>query len=283
MRDIKLLVDSREPKSVREALKDNGVEHTVVTLDVGDFQILHDGQLILSVERKTWSDLESARITGRFEDQLKRALANACEHTAMHVLLVEDPKVKSDEELRQNPKQNKGIMAASTLNRCVLQRGVGVLRSCDSKDTACLLAWIKRKCESEKLLHEIDAEETYGKRTIDLCHRPYHGGVIHAKKRKNEDNPEAYWVNMLTVIRGSSEKIARSITANYCDAAALIAHAEREAKRSGKPDVVAQADALLERITIFESNRRVGPALARRITACLMGSRKKSVETPAAP
>ncbi|KAK3288638.1 hypothetical protein CYMTET_3856 [Cymbomonas tetramitiformis] len=279
MRDIKLLVDSREPKGVRDALRSDGVLHTIATLDVGDFHFLYGTKLLLTVERKTWSDLESARITGRFEDQLKRALTNACERNAMHVILVEDSTIRSDEELRKDPKVNRGIMAASALNRCVLQRGVGVLRSRDSKDTARLLDWIKRKCENECLLPEIDAGEAYGKRTIEMCNRPYHGGVIHAKKRKNEDNPEACWVNMLTVIRGSSEKIARSIAAEYCDAAALISSAEEGSASSGKANVVSRADALLERIPVLGSNRRVGPALARRITACLMGSRKEPNET----
>ncbi|KAK3288866.1 hypothetical protein CYMTET_3690 [Cymbomonas tetramitiformis] len=269
---VNLVVDSREPRTMRDALVQEKVVHTVSTLDTADFHFIHEGTLLATVERKTWSDLESARITGRFEDQLNRALAHACQTGAMHFLLVEEPVVRSDERLRAEP-TNKGLMAASAINRCMLQRGVSVLRTCDTKDTARLLAWIKRKCEREHLLTERETTEPYGSRALDTRRNSYSGGVVHAKKRKNQDNPEACWINMLTVIPGMSENVARSIKDVFADAAELIAMAKK--RKQDHPtitSIVKHATVLVADVKVGGSKRRVGPALAGRVTSCLMGS-----------
>eukprot|EP00854_Cymbomonas_tetramitiformis_P001875 gene1875-2546_t len=271
-RKVNLIVDSREPRNLRDALTEEKVEHTIFTLDTADFHFTHESTLLATVERKTWSDLENARISGRFEDQLNRALAHAYQNGAMHFILVEDPVVRSDECLRTEP-TNRGLMAASALNRCMLQRGVSVLRSSDTKDTVRLLAWIKRKCETEFTFNERGTSDPRAAQIQNAMRGPYHGGVVHAKKRKNVENPEACWINMLTVIPGVSENVARSISDIYDDAAQLMEQAKkRKQDRKTATSVLTHATDLLADVKVRESKRRVGPAIAGRVTACLLGS-----------
>ncbi|KAK3234598.1 hypothetical protein CYMTET_10812 [Cymbomonas tetramitiformis] len=269
---VSLVVDSREPQSVRNALSELEVRHEQACLDVGDFHVVRDGRLLLTLERKTWSDLENARVSGRFDDQLVRALANGCDKEAMHFIVLEDARVRSNAELRDERTSNSGLMASSAINRCILQKGVGVFRTADTRDTAHLLKWIIKKCETESVLIDNVAGNQYGKRGIGCAKGPYYGGVIHAKKSKNQDSPIACWVNMLTVIRGLSENAARSISDHYSDALMLFQAAQSRKQSLGKGNLVTHATDLLSQVAIKNSKRKVGHAVAKRVTACLFAS-----------
>ncbi|KAK3283639.1 hypothetical protein CYMTET_8671 [Cymbomonas tetramitiformis] len=273
MREVMLRVDSREPRALREALEAVGVRYKDATLDTGDFHFMHEDRLLVSVERKTWSDLESAKMHGRFHDQMKRALSHACATNSAHFLLVEDSVVRSHDTLRAKDDSNKGIIANSTINRCILQRGVGVFRTKDLRDTASLLKWIRDKCERESVLHESVAGSTeYATRTAAHAIAPYRGGVIHAKKSANQDNPIACWINMLTVVKGMSEKAASCISEEYGDVAALIRESKRRSKKDSSRSLTAHAIDAVADVRVKGSQRRVGPAVAKRVVECLLGS-----------
>ncbi|KAK3255178.1 hypothetical protein CYMTET_35651 [Cymbomonas tetramitiformis] len=273
MREVTLHVDSREPRALREALDTLGVRYQHATFDTGDFHFVHDGKLLVSVERKTWSDLESAKMNGRFDDQLKRALSHACDTDSAHFLLVEDSVVRSHETLRANAGSNRGLIANSAINRCILQHGVGVFRTNNLRDTASLLKWIQEKCERESVLHEGVAEALgYGLRTVARALAPYRGGVIHAKKSANQDNPGACWINMLTVVKGMSEKAASCISEEYGDVPALLRESKRRRKANPSRSLTAHAITAVADVRVNGCKRRVGPAVAKRVVDCLLGS-----------
>eukprot|EP00854_Cymbomonas_tetramitiformis_P030626 gene30626-38323_t len=275
---VLLVVDSREPQSVRNALSEIQVQYEQACLDVGDFHIVRDGRLLLTLERKTWGDLENARVSGRFDDQLIRALANGCEKDAMHFVILEDARVRSNAELKKERTSNAGLMASSAVNRCILQSGVGVFRTADTRDTAQLLRWIMKKCEAESVLIDNVDGNKYGKRLRDCTNSPYYGGVIHAKKSKNQDSPTACWVNMLTVIRGLSETAARSISDQYGDAGMLFEAARSRQNKLGKGTLVTHASDLLSQVVVNNSKRKVGPAVAKRVAACLFSSTQAAAD-----
>ncbi|KAK3247920.1 hypothetical protein CYMTET_42596 [Cymbomonas tetramitiformis] len=285
-----LLVDTRESDTLLNALRDNSVPFTRRLLHTGDFHITREGRLLLTIERKTWTDLESSCIDGRFRDQLLRACAAAADAKAAHVLLVEHATVPSDARLRarigsgsrERGGRNKGIMAWSAAHRCSVMMGVPVLRTADIADTVSLLAWLLRKADEERFACDLATSDAQSEansharalRSMDNGRRGYYGGTIHAKKSQNTDNPRACWTNMLTVIRGVSEQMSRAITETYGSPFELLV--------SGLADIPdASKESIRDKIAInlcdvdIASNksrkrRRVGPTVAERLAKCLV-------------
>jgi ERCC4-type nuclease len=66
-----LKIDYREHGAI-ELLKELQITQEVVPLDVGDFQILKDEQIYLTIERKTEADLNSSIKDGRWREQKER-------------------------------------------------------------------------------------------------------------------------------------------------------------------------------------------------------------------
>eukprot|EP00854_Cymbomonas_tetramitiformis_P032679 gene32679-41564_t len=256
-----LLVDTRESDTLLNALRDNSVPFTRRLLHTGDFHITREGRLLLTIERKTWTDLESSCIDGRFRDQLLRACAAAADAKAAHVLLVEHATVPSDARVMM---------------------GVPVLRTADIADTVSLLAWLLRKADEERFACDLATSDAQSEansharalRSMDNGRRGYYGGTIHAKKSQNTDNPRACWTNMLTVIRGVSEQMSRAITETYGSPFELLV--------SGLADIPdASKESIRDKIAInlcdvdIASNksrkrRRVGPTVAERLAKCLV-------------
>ena len=72
-----LYVDSREQDNIRKILDSYGIEYTIATLPVGDYEIrTPDGDVTL--ERKTMTDFISALMSGRLEDQMRRLADKQC-------------------------------------------------------------------------------------------------------------------------------------------------------------------------------------------------------------
>jgi ERCC4-type nuclease len=80
MEDIKLLIDNREIAVLQCLIGDDHVAHTVEQLELGDFQIVHKGDIKYILERKTIADLESSVKDGRYKEQKCRCLASGAKY-----------------------------------------------------------------------------------------------------------------------------------------------------------------------------------------------------------
>lgn len=269
MNDFIAKVDTREPAKFFAALDTAGVHYERVALDVADVQIWRGNELIFTFERKTWYDMEASCVDGRFSDQLLRACTHAAERGGTHCIILEHASVPSDRTLRGEQKRdNRGLRARSAIDRCVLQHGIGVLRTADTTDTARLIFWILQKSVAERWLPDTlrlrasdDATPPHLSqlRAMDGARRGYYGGAIRTKKSGNDDTPEACWVRMLQVVRGVSEDVARAIARDY----PTVGHLTRATPRT--------RDGVAERLAkVACGKRRVGPTVARRIANCMM-------------
>ncbi|KAK3288311.1 hypothetical protein CYMTET_4201 [Cymbomonas tetramitiformis] len=251
----RLIVDTREPAHVHDALTNFGVSYERATLDVADFHIYRDNRLLFTVERKTWSDLEASCVDGRARDQLLRAASNARSHNAQHVVLLEHASVLTDAQLRNcvYGKDNRGLRARSTVDRLVLQHGVGVLRTANVMETARTLQWILEKSIKERWAPE-GGQHTCG---------AYYGGSVQSKKSANDGNPQAAWTRMLQTVRGVSETAAKAIAETYPNAKSIVdaANATDNSKR------------LLDAIASVQTSkkRKLGKSTAGRVIAALCG------------
>ena len=68
---VKLIVDNREG-SVIDQLKQLGVSHELMNMDLGDFEIQGTQGQRFIFERKTWKDLAASLADGRFKNQKDR-------------------------------------------------------------------------------------------------------------------------------------------------------------------------------------------------------------------
>lgn len=70
---MQLTIDCREHK-LAEILDQNNIEYQKQALDVGDIIVQDDHQRQIIIERKTWDDLKSSFVDGRFREQRSRLL-----------------------------------------------------------------------------------------------------------------------------------------------------------------------------------------------------------------
>ncbi|KAK3268233.1 hypothetical protein CYMTET_14298 [Cymbomonas tetramitiformis] len=181
-------------------------------------------------------------------------------------------------------------MARSATHRCSVMMGVPVLRTADIADTVSLLAWLLRKANEEHFACELatsdEASESNSHarslKAMDDGRRGYYGGSIHAKKSQNTDNPRACWTNMLTVIRGVSEQVSRSITKTYASPFELLLSGLTDVPEASRESIRNKIAANLRDVDIdgkkshnklhekTGKRRRVGPTVAERLAKCMV-------------
>ena len=133
---VKLLVDAREPSSLRERFPNSEVR----TLDIGDFQVVGEDEKPLVVfERKTWGDFASSIRGKRLGDQTARTVAFCQSNDARPVLLLEHSQVPG-----WDSKETKFLDCS--LAKYAIE-GYSVIRTRDQKHTANMIDWLKRRCE----------------------------------------------------------------------------------------------------------------------------------------
>ena len=133
---VKLLVDAREPSSLRERFPNSEVR----TLDIGDFQVVGEDEKPLVVfERKTWGDFASSIRGKRLGDQTARTVAFCQTNDARPILLLEHSQVPG-----WDSKETKFLDCS--LAKYAIE-GYSVIRTRDQKHSANMIDWLKRRCE----------------------------------------------------------------------------------------------------------------------------------------
>ncbi|CAB3407724.1 unnamed protein product [Caenorhabditis bovis] len=191
--------DNRPCKSVIEHLvKKNAINVDIRSLSVGDYlwicRKIDGTEIVLDwvVERKTWDDLKSSIIGGRYDEQKARLGMAPMRH---RVYLIE-AKSMGDVACEQ--------AVASTLSN----GGYMIQRCSDTRDTAAFLAEITLKLQNEATNSEI-------------CGVPFNQ-LQNLLKKKKAETVKDLWVRQLMVCPGMSYSRADAIADRFPSMPALL-------------------------------------------------------------
>ncbi|MFB0543321.1 MAG: ERCC4 domain-containing protein [Candidatus Bathyarchaeia archaeon] len=132
---VKVIVDHRESSSVKEALRELGVEVSVEAITPGDYVVGED----YAVERKTLSDLLSSIYQKRLFEQLRRlkeAYPQCC--------LIVEGDLEEGLGLMENP-----LVFWGTLSWAAVDCPLPILLTLDQEQTAQLLFSLARRLQGE--------------------------------------------------------------------------------------------------------------------------------------
>lgn len=183
---ITLIVDNRE-KAIIPLLT---VPFSTANLEIGDFQLLVDDQLVVLVERKSYSDLSASIIDGRYREQKKRILSQGISKV---IYLFEGD---IDSYKGSIPKDT----VYSTIVNCALRDNIQVMQSNGVEESVALI---------EKMYKNLHKYEVGGG-----CSISYQEASVKQKRNKNLTPSECY-LHQLSQIPGISYPTAKAIAAKY--------------------------------------------------------------------
>lgn len=183
---ITLIVDNRE-KAIIPLLT---VPYELANLEIGDFQLLVDDQLVVLIERKSYSDLSASIIDGRYREQKKRILSQGISKV---IYLFEGD---IDSYKGSIPKDT----VYSTIVNCTLRDNIQVLQSNGVEESVVLI---------EKMYKNLHKYEVGGG-----CLISYQEASVKQKRNKNLTPFECY-LHQLSQIPGISYPTAKAIAKEY--------------------------------------------------------------------
>src|SRR5215210_987237 len=126
-----LVVDSRE-STVKKELDTLLVEYITKQLDIGDFVLRNDDQVVTIMERKTYSDLDSSIISKHHKQQRQRLTEFREAHHCICCYILEGT-------ILDSPRLRGAV------ENMVFKHGFSVLPTKSPKHTAQMLASLKTK------------------------------------------------------------------------------------------------------------------------------------------
>lgn len=175
---------------------------TVQNLEIGDVQILFQGQPVIIIERKTVSDLAQSIKDNRYKDQKLRQLAyrdaNPCVKVAY---IIEGAFSYSDNFRCQN--MDSSILAGCIINS-VFRDGLFTISTNDLTDTVNLIKGIFDRFSKDPVKYT--KQSCAGKMIYNLSL----ASAVKTNKRENID-PQACFLMQLACIPGISSKKAQDI------------------------------------------------------------------------
>lgn len=188
-----VVVDTREPKELREALVLQGARTS--TLPVGDF-LLQDpaGTTVAIIERKTFADLASSITDGRWESQRSRLL-----ETQSGIYLIEGTEHQRLESEKRFP--TPGILRAA--EESLALRRIPVVRTQNTADTIAVIL----RLASKVLRMSGDASKRTG-------------------KPKREKSASGVMAQQLGAVTGVSADTANRLATEYPTMRTLVQHLE---------------------------------------------------------
>ena len=83
---MEIVIDSRESKLIGKFEEKNETKFSVCQLDIGDFLIKRNDEVVLVIERKTLGDLYSSIQDGRYKEQKLRLISNFKTHQIVYLI-----------------------------------------------------------------------------------------------------------------------------------------------------------------------------------------------------
>jgi ERCC4-type nuclease len=206
----------------------------VQQLPVGDALIKHGEETVLVIERKTTADFEASFLDGRYREQRTRLLA-FCQTNKARALYILEGGV--DGRLRS-------LTRAATqklIHRLMLRYGVFV--------------WITRSLEDTATTLNLLADQVREDPKVFVGEQLSYTDVMAPTKKANKDDPRAFALGALQGCPGVSAKSAGAVL---------------DAFQGSLVGIMAADEAALAGVKVGE--RRVGPAVAKRLYALLHGN-----------
>ena len=173
-------------------------EVPISQLDLGDFQILVDGQPVYILERKTIEDLVASVKDARYKEQKERTMAFCTTNNSCKFAYVLEGSMKYGDD---NPKQK---MVTGCLVNSMVRDGIPFYRTRDLAETAQLLKSIMSRVTK-------DADKYFtGRNKSDEGTGVYVDALVKQKKKDNV-NQHTVVLLQLTAIPGISTKKATEI------------------------------------------------------------------------
>jgi ERCC4-type nuclease len=207
----------------------NGIVVDRRRLDVGDIAILTESSSFV-IERKSWSDFQASICDGRWEEQKKRMLQGDTGSRFAYIIEGNVPPWESG-AMRM---QTASLWGA--LVKTQVRDGIFVFHTADKESTSKFIQYLYKQIS-----------------TGGFAPKPVDNVVagVNKRKRDNLSEPRDVMIAMLTILPGMSKGKAEAVVKVYPTWKELLG-ADR-----GR----------IAEITVGEGARRLGPALAKRITA----------------
>lgn len=252
---LSIQIDYRET-DLCEALDKLGVAYTKANLVVGDiaYTLATEPTPIFFCERKTYSDLNSSIVSGRYRDQRARLL----ESKVPFAFILEGA---NHPRMPQNSARTLGA-----LENLAVRHRICVIPTRNIEETAKCVSHLQKKIvfggASAGTLGNGDSGGREERREpVDSGEA---GKIVHRKTKIMHN----IFSNQLTCISGVSESTAKSIEAMYPTMASLLKAYDAQESEGGK-ETLLQDISLQAKVTKSDKNpgkaRRLGPVLSRRI------------------
>ena len=232
---IKVLVDYRE-KGLISLIK---IPFETINLEIGDIQVLDDDKILLVLERKSISDLNSSIRDGRYHEQKQRLVSNIDRHRIVYII---------EGEIPESGMYIERDKIYSSILHTIFRDNIKVYRTENIADTAEFLNEIVSRIikKTPDWLSFLDGQGlSYALETDKKVYDKV------ATKKSDNNTPSVAFVNMLAQIPGCSTKIGEKLVETYKTMPTLI----KELETGG-----------LGYLKDFQlENRKLGPVLSSRI------------------
>ena len=179
-----VLVVTPQEKSILHELDILGVPYEVCPLDIGDIHIKKNGQTEIIIERKAKKDLlQSIHGSNRYHDQKRRMRETGIPlHNIIYLV----------EQYHEHP------TAWAAITNTLYRDKMSIMMTKHAKQSAVWLRYLKQSMEK----HDQGSRDT---ETSEVC----------IDKKKKHVQPDEWFMHALTLVRGVSVPIARSIVQQY--------------------------------------------------------------------
>lgn len=210
-------IDFRETDLLNELQISNTLPISSKNLDVGDAQIVHDGNPIFVFERKTVADLGASVKDGRYKEQKCRLLAAFPKHHHI-TYIIEGGSIFIGDKSGLSSSTYEGIFI-NTMYR----DGIHVVCTKSVQETARWISGVAKRYNDDPQKYTMEggnvSEEYYNQRK--------------AKTRRIDNiTPRTCFIMQLCQIPGISQKIAEIVAARYASLPILIT----ELSKSDNPE-----------------------------------------------
>ena len=197
---MEFIIDNRE--NIKHHFIEKKVDWVVCkNMDIGDFCITYNNELVCIFERKTIEDLAASIKDGRYREQKKRLVGNYPKSKIMYI--IEGDLTKDNKSIQYNKVSKDTIY--STIINVYLRDNINIVHTNNSTETIECLEQFCRKITKQGIDFIKKQTTEYKEDLINT--------VVHIKKKNM--TPEIVFTAQLTCISGISINTAEVITKKY--------------------------------------------------------------------
>lgn len=243
---VEVCIDHRERDLVSLFQEQFEISYQVMNLDVGDIHLCdkESGQMIVVIERKTYSDLSSSITDGRYREQ-KQRLLHSIPNKVRKMYVIEGNCI-DDFHL------DKSVLDGFMVNTVVRDQMM-IYKTEDVQDTYKLIVKMTNMVEKnyDQIVNETVLEE-----------KEYQIFKMVKKENLNEKN---IFISMISVLPQISKSIAESLYSQYQNMENMI----KRVREEGENDYVKMMR-ILSDVKHGSNQKRIGESIAKNIMIYVM-------------